>query len=105
MPELSHADREAVDRLTFRLLKEICCSVTDAMGKTNPEAARTLLLGVETLITAAIGRMAAQQTEGANSTAIAVAVGGRIAEVLDQARAGLDEGRDRTGYAVPLRVA
>ncbi len=97
MPELSSTDREAVDRLTYFMLKEVCCSAADAMAKTNPQAARTLLTGIETLITGAITRIDAQQSEGANSTAIALAVGYRIAEVLDQARACLGEEGEQAG--------
>jgi len=104
MSELSAEDRDAVDRLTYFMLKEVCCSATDAMAKMNPQAARALLLGVETLLTGAITRIDTQQTEGANSTAIALAVGTRIAEVLDQARAILDEGGDRASPA-PGRAA
>ncbi|GJD90216.1 hypothetical protein BHAOGJBA_3751 [Methylobacterium hispanicum] len=95
MSELSNEDRRAVERLSFFMLKEVCCSTADAMAKMDPEAARTLLTGIETLLTGAIARIDAQQSEGANSTAIALEVGARIADVLDQARASLSAGAAR----------
>jgi hypothetical protein len=92
---LSEEDRRAVDRLTYFMLKEVCCSATAALARMDPAAARSLLLGIETLLTSAVARIDAQQSEGTNSAAIAVAVGTRIAEVLDQARAGVDADRPR----------
>ncbi len=99
MSELSPEDRDAVDRLTYFMLKEVCCSATDAMAKMNPQATRALLLGVETLLTGAIARIDAQQSEGANSTAIALAVGSRVAAVLDQARGLVGEGAEHAAPA------
>ncbi len=87
MSKLSSEDLRAVDRLTCFMLAEVCCSATAALARVEPEAARALLGGVETLLTGALARIDAQRSEGANSTAIALAVGTRIAEVLDQARA------------------
>lgn len=85
MAELNDTDERAADRLTIFMLKELYCSAAHAMLKMNPQAAELLFLGADKLITGAIARVHDQQTEGPHSSEIAVAVGARIAEIMDEA--------------------
>ena len=86
MSELSVEDDQAVNRLSFFMLAEAYRAMAEVMAKASPQAAQTLFLGLEELITATVTRIHEQQSEGTNSTSVAVAVGTRLAGVLEQAQ-------------------
>lgn len=78
-------DEQAIDRLTLYMLKETYCAAAGALMRVNPQAAEALFQAFERQIADALQRMHAHRSEGPDSTAIALAVGDRIAEILDQA--------------------
>ncbi|BAU93165.1 hypothetical protein MPPM_4560 [Methylorubrum populi] len=78
-------DEQAIDRLTLYMLKETYCAAAGALRRMNPSAAEALFQAFERQIADALQRMHAHRSEGPDSTAIALAVGDRIAEILDQA--------------------
>ena len=78
-------DEQAIDRLTLYMLKETYCAAAGALMRMNPQAAEALFQAFERQIADALQRMHAHRSEGPDSTAIALAVGDRIAEILDQA--------------------
>ncbi|CAO4182454.1 hypothetical protein CLBKND_04024 [Methylorubrum aminovorans] len=78
-------DEQAIDRLTLYMLKETYCAAAGALMRMNPQAADTLFQAFERQIADALQRMHAHRSEGPDSTAIAMAVGDRIADILDQA--------------------
>ncbi|GJD58000.1 hypothetical protein [Methylobacterium dankookense] len=96
---------QAVERLSFFMLKEVYCSATAAMMKLNPDASRLLFLSIDKLITNTIAGISQHGLEGEHSTEIAIAVGNRIAEVLDRAHHGQFEVQEAVKAAAePDRV-
>ena len=85
MAKSGDEDEQAIDRLTLYMLKETYCAAAGALMRMNPSAADALFQAFERQIAEALQRMHAQRSEGPDSTAIALAVGDRIAEILDQA--------------------
>lgn len=78
-------DEQAIDRLTLYMLKETYCAAAAALMRMNPGAAEALFQAFERQIADALQRMHVHRSEGPDSTAIAMAVGDRIADILDQA--------------------
>ncbi|KQT61463.1 hypothetical protein ASG52_00810 [Methylobacterium sp. Leaf456] len=78
-------DDRAVERLTFYMLKETYGAAAAALMRMNPRAASELFQAFERQIAEALERMHVHRSEGPDSTTIAVAVGGRIADILDHA--------------------
>lgn len=78
-------DEQAIDRLTLYMLKETYCAAAGALMRMNPKAAEALFQAFERQIADALQRMHVHRSEGPDSTAIAIAVGDRIADILDQA--------------------
>ncbi|MEH3120202.1 MAG: hypothetical protein PGN25_22140 [Methylorubrum populi] len=78
-------DERAIDRLTLYMLKETYCAAAGALMRMNPQAAESLFQAFERQIADALQRMHVHRSEGPDSTAIALAVGDRIADILDQA--------------------
>ncbi|MBK3401872.1 hypothetical protein H0176_12730 [Methylorubrum populi] len=85
MAKSGDEDEQAIDRLTLYMLKETYCAAAGALMRMNPSAADALFQAFERQIAEALQRMHAQRSEGPDSTAIALAVGDRIAEILEQA--------------------
>ncbi|MBD8909147.1 hypothetical protein, partial [Methylorubrum zatmanii] len=61
------------------------CAAAGALMRMNPQAADALFQAFERQIADALQRMHVHRSEGPDSTAIALAVGDRIADILDQA--------------------
>lgn len=78
-------DEQAIDRLTLYMLKETYCAAAGALMRMNPKAADALFQAFERQIADALQRMHVHRSEGPDSTAIAIAVGDRMADILDQA--------------------
>lgn len=78
-------DDRAVERLTLYMLKETYGAAAAALMRMNPKAAGDLFQAFERQIAEALERMHIHRSEGPDSTVIAVAVGGRIADILDHA--------------------
>ena len=86
MRDLSPEDAQAVDRLAFHLLREAYCDLAGVMMRASAEAARTVLGTIEQRLTDTLGRFHSETAEGAASTAIVIAVGDRIGDVMDEAQ-------------------
>lgn len=78
-------DDRAVERLTLYMLKETYGAAAAALMRMNPKAADELFQAFERQIAEALDRMHLHRSEGADSTAIAMGVGARIADILDHA--------------------
>ncbi|WP_232631090.1 hypothetical protein [Methylobacterium sp. Leaf118] len=85
MGKPTNDDDQAVERLTLYMLKETYCAAAAALMRMNPAASGDLFRAFERQIADALDRMHVSRSEGPDSTAIAVAVGTRIADILDQA--------------------
>ncbi|MFC6388402.1 hypothetical protein [Methylorubrum zatmanii] len=85
MSKPADEDEQAIDRLTLYMLKETYCAAAGALMRMNPQAADALFQAFERQIADALQRMHVHRSEGPDSTAIALAVGDRIADILDQA--------------------
>ncbi len=85
MAKPADEDEQAIDRLTLYMLKETYCAAAGALMRMSPQAAGVLFEAFERQIADALQRMHAHRSEGPDSTAIALAVGDRIADILDQA--------------------
>lgn len=85
MGKPANEDDQAIERLTLYMLKETYCAAAAALMRMNPAAAGDLFRAFERQIADALERMHVSRSEGPDSTAIAVAVGTRIADILDQA--------------------
>lgn len=85
MGKPANDDDQAIERLTLYMLKETYCAAAAALMRMNPAAAGELFRAFERQIADALDRMHVSRSEGPDSTAIAVAVGTRIADILDQA--------------------
>ncbi|ACB23237.1 hypothetical protein [Methylobacterium radiotolerans] len=92
MRALSAEDEQAVDRLTLQLLHDAYCDLAAVLRGAQPQAAAAILGVMEQRVTDVLTRICRQNSEGAASVEIAVAVGERIGEIMDQAH-----GRDVAG--------
>lgn len=92
MQALSAEDEQAVERLTLRLLQDAYCDLAAVLRGAQPQAAAAILGVMEQRVTDVLTRICRQSSEGAASVEIAVAVGERIGEIMDQAH-----GRDGPG--------
>lgn len=86
-------DERAVERLTLYMLKETYGAAAAALMRMNPKAAGDLFQAFERQIAEALDRMHLHRSEGPDSTAIAMGVGARIADILDHAHRRQFEGR------------
>lgn len=85
MAKPTHDDEQAIERLTLYMLKETYGAAAAALMRMNPKAAGDLFQAFERQIAEALDRMHQSRSEGPASTTIAVGVGARIADILDQA--------------------
>lgn len=85
MRALSAEDEQAVDRLTLQLLHDAYCDLAAVLRGAQPQAAAAILGVMEQRVTDVLTRICRQGSEGAASVEIAVAVGERIGEIMDQA--------------------
>ncbi len=85
MQALSAEDEQAVERLTLRLLQDAYCDLAAVLRGAQPQAAAAILGVMEQRVTDVLTRICRQGSEGAASVEIAVAVGERIGEIMDQA--------------------
>lgn len=92
MRGLPAEDEQAVDRLTLQLLHDAYCDLAAVLRGAQPQAAAAILGVMEQRVTDVLTRICRQGSEGAASVEIAVAVGERIGEIMDQAH-----GRDVAG--------
>ncbi|MER2267171.1 hypothetical protein [Methylobacterium oxalidis] len=90
MAELIPADESAADRLAFHLLKDAYCDLAAVLRGAKPDAADALFFGIDKRIADSLARLHASGAEGPASQEIAVAVGMKIQEVLDQAHGRAD---------------
>lgn len=100
MRDLSPEDEQAVDRLAYHLLREAYGDLAGAMMRANADVARTVPSTIEQRLTDTLGRFHSETAEGAASTAIVIAVGDRIGDVMDEA-----ENRSGTGPSARTRSA
>lgn len=94
MRALTSEDEHAVERLTLQLLHDAYCDLAAVLRGAQPQAATAILGVMEQRVADVLTRICQQRSEGAASVAIAVAVGERIGEIMDQAH-----GRDETALA------
>lgn len=85
MRTLKVEDEQAVERLTLRLLQDAYCDLAAVLRGAQPAAAAAILAVMEQRVTDVLTRICQQGSEGAASAEIAIAVGERIGEVMDQA--------------------
>ncbi|KST56648.1 hypothetical protein AO398_10280 [Methylobacterium sp. GXS13] len=85
MRTLKAEDEQAVERLTLRLLQDAYCDLAAVLRGAQPAAAAAILAVMEQRVTDVLTRICQQGSEGAASDRIAIAVGERIGEVMDQA--------------------
>jgi hypothetical protein len=85
MRALAGEDEHAVERLTLQLLQDAYCDLAAVLRGAQPQAAAAILGIMEQRVTDVLGRICRQGSEGAASVAIAIAVGERIGEIMDQA--------------------
>jgi len=85
MRTLKAEDEQAVERLTLRLLQDAYCDLAAVLRGAQPAAAAAILAVMEQRVTDVLTRICQQGSEGAASVEIAIAVGERIGEVMDQA--------------------
>lgn len=88
MSELSPEDAQAVDRLSFFLLREAYSASTGLLRQLNPEMAKTMFDQIEIEIERALQTIHEQQSEGPASTVIVTAIAERLIGILDEARDG-----------------
>jgi hypothetical protein len=85
MTVLSHEDERAVERLTLQLLQDAYFDVAAVLGGAQPKAAAAILAAIEQRVTDVLVRICRDRSEGAASQPIAVAVGERLGEIMEQA--------------------
>ena len=85
MRTLKAEDEQAVERLTLRLLQDAYCDLAAVLRGAQPAAAAAILAVMEQRVTDVLTRICQQGSQGAASAEIAIAVGERIGEVMDQA--------------------
>lgn len=93
MTNLSHEDEHAIDRLTLHLLQDAYFDVVAVLRGAQPKAAAAILAVMEQRVATALARMYRSDSEGASSHMIALAVGERLGEIMDQAHGNLSEAR------------
>ncbi len=91
MRALSAEDEQAVERLTLQLLHDAYCDLAAVLRGAQPQAAAAILGVMEQRVTDVLTGSAGRFGRAA-SVEIAVAVGERIGEIMDQAH-----GRDVAG--------
>ncbi|KQT59961.1 hypothetical protein ASG52_19745 [Methylobacterium sp. Leaf456] len=85
MTDLSADDKNALNELAFYMLKEAYTASVQAFVRSDAEAARKLIDGVETILTAAVQAMHSAETEGPRSREIALALGSKLMGVFESA--------------------
>ncbi|MDP4006306.1 hypothetical protein [Methylobacterium sp. NEAU K] len=90
MAAMKVEDEQAVERLTLQLLQDAYCDLAAVLRGAQPHAAAAILAVMEQRVTDVLTRICRQDSEGTASAEIAIAVGERIGEIMDQAhgRAG-----------------
>jgi hypothetical protein len=85
MGALKAEDEQAAERLTLRLLQDAYCDLAAVLRGAQPAAAAAILTVMEQRVTDVRPRICQQGSEGPASAGIAIAVGERIGEIMDQA--------------------
>jgi hypothetical protein len=93
MKQLSHEDEHAVDRLTLHLLQDAYFDVVAVLRGAQPKAAAAILGVMEQRVANALARICRDDSEGASSHAIALAVGQRLGDVMGQAHGHVEAAR------------
>ena len=78
-------DERAVERLTLHLMEDAYCDLAAVLHGAHPQAAAAILAVMEQRVTDVLTRICRARSEGPRSEIIALAVGERIAEIMDQA--------------------
>ena len=82
---LAQSDEQAVERLAFRLIEDAYYDLAAVVQGAKPQAAAALLAVMEQRVTDVLTLLCRTRSEGDRSDAIALAVGERVAEIMDQA--------------------
>lgn len=85
MIDLSHEDERAVERLTLQLLQDAYFDVAAVLSAAQPKAGAAILAAIEQRITDVLIRICRDHSEGEGSQPIALAVGERLGEIMEQA--------------------
>jgi hypothetical protein len=82
---LAQSEEQAVERLTLRLIEDAYYDLAAVVQGAQPQAAAALLAVMEQRVTDVLTGVCRTRAEGERSDAIALAVGERVAEIMDQA--------------------
>lgn len=93
MNHMTHEDEHAIDRLTLHLLQDAYFDVVAVLRGAQPKAASAILAVMEQRVANALTRMCRDDSEGAGSKSIALAVGERLGEIMQQAHGRANEAR------------
>ena len=85
MAGLTQSDEQAVERLTFRLIEDAYYDLAAVVQGAKPQAAAALLAAMEQRVTDVLTLVCRCRSEGGSSEAVALAVGERVADIMDQA--------------------
>ena len=85
MAGLAQSDELAVERLTLRLLEDAYYDLAAVLQGAKPQAAAAILAVMEQRVTDVLTLVCRTRSEGESSEAVALAVGERVAEIMDQA--------------------
>jgi hypothetical protein len=86
MIDLPQEDERAVERLTVQLLQDAYFDVAAVLSAAQPKAAAAILAAIEQRITDVLVRICRDLSEGERSQSIALAVGERLGEIMEQAQ-------------------
>lgn len=93
MAGLAQLEEQAVERLTLRLVEDAYYDLAAVVQAAKPQAGAALLAVMEQRVTDVLTLLCRTRSEGDRSEAIALAVGERIAEIMDQAHGRPSHGR------------
>ena len=85
MAGLAQLEEQAVERLTLRLVEDAYYDLAAVVQAAKPQAAAALLAVMEQRVTDVLTLLCRTRSEDERSEVIALAVGERIAEIMDQA--------------------
>lgn len=85
MTEFKLEDERAVERLTLQLLQDAYLDVAAVLSAAQPKAAAAILAAIERRITDVLIRICREESEGQGSQPIALAVGERLGDIMEQA--------------------
>ena len=85
MADLAQLEEKAAERLTLRLVEDAYYDLAAVVQAAKPQAAAALLAVMDQRVTDVLTLLCRTRSEGERSEVIALAVGERIAEIMDQA--------------------